>query len=95
MARLYTIAAWAFVWAPLLPVVFFYTAEFMGPLRKFVAPLCVVSAFASPVLLIAAVYIVVRSKRRSRWLFGPLTLGALLFELFVFAWMQSFSGIYK
>ena len=93
--RFYRTAAWAFVWAPLLPVALFYMAEFAGPLGKLLSPLCVVSALASPVLLIAAIVIVLTSKRRSRWLFAPLNAGALLFELFVFGWMQSFSGIYK
>lgn len=95
VSRFYWTAAWAFVWAPLLPVTLFYVAEFAGPLRMLVSPLCLLSAFASPVILIAAIVVVLTSKMKSRWLFAPLMVGALLLEISVFWWMRSFSGIYK
>ena len=87
-SRFYWSAASAFIWAPLLPVTLFYAGEIAGPAGKLIAPLYAVSGLVSPLLLVAAMFVLLTSERRTRWLFALLTAGAMLLELFVFAWMQ-------
>ena len=93
--RLSHVAAWAFMWVPLSAVVLFYLGDAWSALRPLLSPLLVVLVLCSPVLLVAATVVVIRSQKRIKWLFAALNGCALILMLVSAVFAISFSGIYR